>query len=43
MFYLLQIYEVEEEMRELLHDQDKNKKATEEKVKRLNKAISDLI
>ena len=29
-------------MRELLHDQNKNKKATEEKVKRLNKAIGEL-
>ncbi|XP_076112416.1 leucine-rich repeat and coiled-coil domain-containing protein 1-like [Mytilus galloprovincialis] len=36
------VYEVEEEMRELLRDQDASKKATEEKVKRLTKALGDL-
>lgn len=36
------VYEVEEEMRELLRDQESNKRATEEKVKRLTKALSDL-
>lgn len=39
---LLQVYQVEEEMRQLLQETANSKKAMEEKIKRLTSALSDI-
>jgi len=41
-YLILQIHAVEQEMREILKENEASKKAMEDKVKRLTRAMSDL-